>query len=102
MYKSVYDEICAERGKQIVKGFNAAHDDAEHAPGNLSQGAMCYAEAATLAASGINGMVLGLDPKSWPFVDGWHYEGERESMVKAAAMLVAAIEQYDRRNAKNN
>ena len=102
-YKTVLEEISAERGKQIAKGFNAQHDD-EHSPGVIARGAAVYASHAA-AFMGRQNIGLGFDDQisdlfyqDWPFDEGFNPGTDREAMIKAAAMLVAAIEQYDRRN----
>jgi len=69
---SIIDEVAAERQKQIEKGYDAAHDD-EHG----------WMHVRYIAR-------LNLD---------WTTD-ERESMVKAAASLVAAVEAFDREQSR--
>lgn len=77
----VLDEIAVERKLQIARGYDAAHDD-EHTGGEIARA------AASFAAN---------DPRLWP----WgalpiHEGGRRETLIKAAALLVAEIERFDR------
>lgn len=67
---SILDEVAAVREQQITKGYDAAHDDA-HGAGHLVAIAGAYVD-----------------------------RHDREGLVVAAALLVAAIEAVDRQDAK--
>lgn len=80
---SVIRHIAMERTRQLFKGYDAAHDD-KHIFGELA------VAAASFAAN---------DPSLYP----WghfpvHEDGRRERLIKAAALLVAEIERFDRSN----
>lgn len=73
--------VACERRKQVLKGYDAAHDD-EHDNGEL-------AFAASALAMDSDGL--------WPWGrTGFPAGTRREQLVKAAAMLVADIERIDR------
>lgn len=95
----IIDEIKEERRRQIAKGYTAEHD-AEHANGQIADGAAAFAILSTRH--------VGNEPPEdiedyadahWPFggpkpselSDGW-----RSDLIKAAAMIVAEIERRDR------
>lgn len=80
--KSVITEIVGERIRQIEKGFTAQHDD-QHKDGELARAAACYA-------------MREISGYHWPFEDRWKPEGQRENLIKAAAMIMAEIERIDR------
>jgi hypothetical protein len=67
---SVYDEIAAERARQIEKGYTPEHDD-EHGVNHITGWARRYVPYA-----------------------GWI--DTRERAIQAAALLVAAVEAIDR------
>lgn len=81
------DDIFAERRRQIEKeGWSWAHDD-EHADFELEKAAGCYA----LGITEVDGQRI------WPWSMVWWKPGERRRMlVKAGALIVAAIERLDR------
>lgn len=76
--RDVYEDIRAERERQPSLGYTAEHDD-QHGIGHLT----CYAAQ---------------------YARESHYYGEgdrrREKLVKAAALLVAAIESHERKAAQ--
>lgn len=73
---SAIESIAAERARQIEKGWTPEHDD-EHSTNHLVNRAITYAHAGRYEA---------------------HLERDllRDQLVKAAALLVAAIERLDR------
>lgn len=75
-------DVIAERRKQIEKHkWNASHDDA-HGDGVLVRAAVCYARGSK---------------RDWPWENQWWKpEDYRSNLLKAAALLVAEIERYDR------
>jgi hypothetical protein len=96
---AVIEEVIAERGRQIAKGYDADHDDA-HYDGSIATAAAVYA----------------LHPFAWHLVitegskrrllslaDFWPWEwsqfepaDERRNLVRSAAMIIAEIERLDR------
>jgi hypothetical protein len=66
----ILEEIRKERSRQIVKGYTWPHDD-EHGIGHI-----------------INEVERRLKPDDQPW--------DRDTLVKCAAMLLAAIEAFDR------
>ena len=87
---TVINAIIAERESQIVKGYDAAHDDA-HKEGEL-------AEAAGIVAADLE--VTDMEPhgpRQWAaYIFDKHEHDRRRQLVIAAAMLVAEIERMDR------
>lgn len=73
-------DVLAERERQFAKGYDPKHDD-EHAPAELAEAASCYA--------------LGTR-EGWPWDGAPKFKGKREDYVRAAALLLAAIERFDR------
>ncbi len=93
-------DVQAERRRQVeAEGWTPEHDD-EHADGQMSQAAGCYA----LHAGGIgtdwpdgrqNGSAL-----FWPWdKDWWKPTTPRCDLVKAGALILAEIERLDRATA---
>ncbi|KUM02730.1 hypothetical protein KIF53_15625 [Chromobacterium subtsugae] len=92
---SVIEEIAAERRRQIeVEGWTPEHDD-QHRDYTLAGAAGCYAMH-TLA------FPAGDPPPSWPWDKAWWKpsQDKRRNWIKAAALLVAAIEREDRASRK--
>ncbi|WP_225547268.1 hypothetical protein [Chromobacterium violaceum] len=88
---SVIEEIAAERRRQIeVEGWTPEHDD-QHRDYTLAGAAGCYAMH-TLA------FPAGDPPQPWPWDKSWWKPSpdKRRNWIKAAALLVAAIEREDR------
>ena len=81
-------DILAEREKQIAKGYTPEHDD-EHTTGELCRAAACYA-----LATG-HGSPM---PADWPWEEVcWSPEDERRNLIRASALIQAAIESGDRK-----
>jgi hypothetical protein len=80
---SVLDERSRQ---QKTQGFDAKHDDAREIKGELVDAAMCY----------MAGHKLGIWP--WPDFE-FSCSSRRRGLIKAAALLLAEIEQLDRRSA---
>lgn len=81
--------VIAERFRQQdQEGWSTEHDDA-HAQGDLALAGACYAESA--------GMPLDKTPIDWPWEDSWWKPaGFRRDLVRAAALIVAEGEKFDR------
>lgn len=103
---TVYAEIEARRAHQIVKGYDATHDD-DHSDGSIARGAAAFALAAfgpveLIAARRRHRMYRGQEtltvlPSSiWPWENGFNPSDPRDALIDAAAMIVAEIERRDR------
>ena len=110
---SVIDEVAAERERQIEeKGFTPERDDFLYRRGELRMAGISYAlrsgnhgDTPIYAGIGLaplqadrNCGWIGLGGLLWPWPD-WefpYHETQRARLVKAAALLVAEIEQMDR------
>ena len=84
--------VIAERYRQIeVEGWSPEHDD-QHAPGELARAGGCYADRA-----GLPGRSLSDIPSRWPWAwEWWKPQGFRRDLVRAAALVVAEGEKFDR------
>lgn len=90
--------ITAERTAQLRKGYDAEHDDTEHAdPDILWRAAEAYLVAARDPQKWKDS---GLVPGVYPFTntDTFRYDGARDALCKAGAFIAAAIDQLDRQN----
>lgn len=87
-------DVLAERRRQIaVEGFTPERDD-EYGDSVLSAAAGSYALHAF-------GRRLDIAPVWWPWARAWWKPGTpRQMLVKAGALILAAIEQIDRRATK--
>lgn len=88
-------DVIGERQRQVgEEGWTAEHDDA-HQRGILAQAAACYAvHASDFAAAG-----YGSAPY-WPFDEEWFKPKDiRRDLVRAAALILAEIERFDREDA---
>ena len=82
-------EIARERDRQIkVEGYSAARDD-EYRNHQLP------AAAASFIAYARGLQMLATSTWPWP-AKTWKPKAERDSLVKAAALLIAEIERRDR------
>jgi hypothetical protein len=94
---SVTNLILRERINQVDHGFTKKHDDI-HTLGQITQGAICYADTALMMTSrGIDKLPPCFNHKDWPWEKG-SFKGSTpiRMLVKAAAMLVAEIERLQR------
>lgn len=84
------DDVIAERQRQInVEGYDLSHDDG-HRRGDLAQAGASYA----LRASGY----LNAAHDYWPWEDSsWKPKDMRSDLVRAAALIIAEIERFDRK-----
>lgn len=101
---TVLDEIAGERRRQVeVEGWTAEHDDG-HDFGDLAAAAGCYAINADPEGWRSNDHHFdeaghATSPSYWPWDAAWWKPSTpRRDMVKAAALLVAAIERHDRQS----
>ncbi|MBY4723891.1 MULTISPECIES: ead/Ea22-like family protein [Burkholderia] len=87
-------DVLAERRRQVdVEGFTPAHDD-EYLDGELAVAGGSYALHAFDRR-------IALTPAWWPWQRAWWKPAPpRQMLVKAGALILAAIEQIDRRAAK--
>ncbi len=94
-------EVAAERLRQIVEeGWTPQHDDDEHGYDDLARAAACYALPAYLRDVVMRGCYGSkkLWRWLWPFTeDWWKPKDQRRDLIRAAALLIAQIEQVDRR-----
>mgnify|MGYP000582559481 CR=1 FL=1 len=90
-------DVAAERRRQVeVEGWTPEHDD-QHGEHSMSIAAACYALAATPA----------LEVHTVHLLDLWQWTGwsaswfkpkdRRQNFVRAAALLLAQIEMFDRK-----
>lgn len=96
--------VIAERYRQIeVEGWDAAHDDA-HRSGEMAVAGAAYAKQAPIHLSddGWDGSFYAQQPRHylpnwWPWhISWWKPVGFRRDLVKAAALIVAEGEKFDR------
>lgn len=82
--------VIEERRRQIdVEGYDAAHDRAEHWPGEIASAGACYALSA--------GKLPLTPPHGWPWsLDWWKPRDFRRDLVRAGALILAEIEKHDR------
>ena len=94
---SAIKDVLAERRRQVeAEGWTPDHDD-EHAPGEMSQAAACYAKYGDWAA------YRNTAPNDWPWHESWWKPSDsRRNLVKAAALILAEIERLDRIESPKN
>lgn len=100
MQPDVIAEVLAERRRQIdIERFTAAHDDG-HANDELALAAICYADPDPFRCPvPKGGQEKDYKPRRWPWhVDWWKPKDRRRDLVRAAALLIAAIELLDRKD----
>lgn len=94
-------DVLRERIRQISEeGYTDEHDD-KYLPGQLAEAAGCYALADQMEhkVSGIP-MKTSAFTRLWPWAPAAFVKrGQRRNWVIAAALLLAAIDQYDRAHA---
>lgn len=95
------NDVTAERMRQIEQeNFSAEHDD-DHEGGTLAAAGACYAmhSAFKLSNRGVAGEPIEGVPVWWPWDPSWWKpEDVRGSLVKAAALIIAEIDRYDRKH----
>lgn len=94
---SIIEEIAAERARQIdVENWTPAHDDDEHASGQLARAACCYSWQASLDDE-YRIKWQDRPAPSWPWDrKWWKSTTRRRDLIKAGALIVAEIERLDR------
>lgn len=87
--------VIAERARQIeVEGWDLAHDD-QHQAGELAIAGASYAKQAYLHLD--PDVVSVFRPSCWPWDSRWWKPaGFRRDLVKAAALILAEGEKFDR------
>lgn len=86
----VAGELLAERRRQInEEGWTPKHDERRAASDLALAGAAYAMSAGSLPISGLPAAV-------WPFGDGFKRKDPRHDLVRAGALIVAAIERLDR------
>jgi hypothetical protein len=101
----IVEELADERQRQIRgEGYDLAHDD-QYTSGELQRAAGWYALASASYVS--DGGPLSFEPLfddldyGWPWeAEFWKSTAERRDLVKAGALLIAAIGRIDRANGR--
>lgn len=91
-------DVQAERLRQKRdEGYTLESDLANNKPGELALGAAAYAAQVGTTLRSPEDVVPGVQPPTlWPFpASSYKQRDPRQSLVKAAAMLLAEIERYD-------
>ena|SRR3990172_2251773 len=90
LIREILDEIKTERIRQIEQGWTLKHDD-HHKNGEIALAAACYALESADQCS------LGIFKQIWPWEkEWWKPRTRRRNLMRAAALLVAEIERFDR------
>jgi hypothetical protein len=97
------DDVVDERKRQIeAEGWTEAHDD-KHEAGDLAKAGAAYAAAAGYAMHYALGTTTEAPLEPWPWeAHWWKCSHPRRALVKAAALILAEIERYDRELAKED
>jgi hypothetical protein len=87
----------AERFRQVEgEGWSIEHDDA-HRVGELARAGACYADRAGLPGRSVSDI-----PSRWPWSrDWWKPDGFRRDLVRAAALIIAEGEKFDRSRSRH-
>lgn len=90
-------DVFRERNRQVqVEGFDAEHDDGPRNPDALIEAARCYAKPRA-----VEWRLRYQAPAGWPWdAAWWKPRSLRENLVRASALLLAAIECIDRAAAR--
>ena|SRR5579864_2143936 len=93
---TVLQEIAKERRRQQkIEGFDADHDDG-HEQGVLAKAAMAYCQSASTGLDDTT-VLRRKPPTYWPWdVAWWKPSSCRRDLIKAAALIIAEIEHFDR------
>ena len=89
--------VMFERCKQVIKGYDAKHDDM-HTLGQLTMGAVCFAQTAFTQINSAKPLPKCFRHKDWPWEpSSFHAEEDPVgNLVKAAAMLIAEAGRIER------
>lgn len=94
--RAVVAEIAAERVRQIEqKGYTADHDD------GLADYDLIWAAATYAMGPRTYDRLADLSIDLWTFNEPPKFQEQRSNLVRAAALLVAAIERLDRKAAQD-
>lgn len=100
--KALIDVMNERQRQQDAEGWTPEHDD-EHSERQLERAATCYVWAASLPTlhreyyAGKNWGRAGIFRSLWPWEwRWWKPTDRRRDLVKAAALILAAIERLDR------
>jgi hypothetical protein len=88
-------DVLAERRRQVeAEGWTPEHDD-EHGHGQMARAAACYAlSGSCFPGDQTAAMLVDL---AWPWpARWWKPTTSRRDLVKAGALILAAIERLDR------
>lgn len=94
MTSKAIKSVIADRQRQIEEeGFTCRHDD-KYPEGTLSTAGACYAANAFDRTKKNSG-----PPFSWPWPKKWwRPKSPRRNLVRAAALIIAEIERFDRQD----
>lgn len=96
---AIMDVLTERRRQPEIEGFTAEHDD-RYAAGILELAGASYATAAAKAPNDYR-FGPGHPPPLWPWAASWWKPtNPRRMLVKAAALIIAAIERIDRAAAR--
>lgn len=93
------NDVASERMRQIEEeGYGAASDDSFDG-GRLAAAGACYGiHAAWTLSEASKGQDLTGLPAWWPMdASGWKPTDPRTNLVKAAALIIAEIDKFDRK-----
>lgn len=89
----VVAELIGERQRQIIQeGWTTKHDE-RHQPDDFAAAAAAYAAQ---AAGGSPASPTFVASKLWPWDDGFKPKDQRRDLLRAGALIIAAIERLDR------
>lgn len=95
-------DVMNERQRQIeAEGYNAAHDDTHAGDRGLARAAVCYAKhyirRQWVFEERPENYKDEAAPNDWPWSDAaWKPKNPRRDLIRAAALLIAQIDQMDR------
>ncbi|ASY69393.1 hypothetical protein [Sinorhizobium fredii] len=90
-------DVMNERDRQVnEEGWTAEHDD-RHKRGHLARAGACYALRQSTDATGYRAWLGWAIENIWPFDWSWWKPRDyRRNLVRAAALIIAEIERFDR------
>ena len=92
-----WQDVLAERQRQIsAEGWSINHDD-EHDQGEMARAAGCYALHGFFNNGKWSSTRYDIEHYLWPWsLDWWKPKDTRHNLIRAAALLLAEIERLDR------